>query len=72
VSLDWNAPATVHRTEGEVRTAIADGPLSAMVERFLAEPEDRRPHLLLTVADEDMDLAVVQGLHRRADFPGAF
>jgi hypothetical protein len=72
VSIDWNAPATVHRTKGEVRTPIADGPLAAMVERFLAEPDEQRHHLLLTVEDEDMNLAVVEGLHRRDDFPGAF
>lgn len=71
-TLDWNAPATVHRTEGEVRTPIAQGPLHTMVERFLAEPEDERRHLLLTVEDEDMDVDVVQGLHRRDDFPGAY
>ena len=43
-----------------------------MVERFLAEPEEERRHLLLSVEDEDMDVGAVQGLHRRDDFPGAY
>lgn len=70
--MDWTAPAAVHRTDGEVRTPIAEGPLADMVQRFLAEPEEQRRHLRLTLADGEMDLAAVQEIHRRADFPGAY
>jgi hypothetical protein len=72
VSIDWNALAAVHRTEGEVRTNIAEGPLAAMVERFLAEPEGERQNLVLTNEGSELDLAAVQALHARDDFPGAF
>lgn len=71
---DWKSPAAVHRTHGEVRTPIAEGTLADMVQRFLAEPNAERQHLALTGdgIDGDLDLAAVQELHRRDDFPGAY
>lgn len=70
--IDWRATAAVHRTEGEVRTDIAQGPLSDMVQRFLAEPDAERHRLVLTRDGEEMGLDEVQALRRRSDFPGAY
>ena len=72
MSVDWSTPASVHRTEGEVRTDIAEGPLARMVERFLAEPDEQRHALLLRRGDEEMRLDAVRALHARDDFPGAY
>jgi len=72
VSVDWTAPVSVHRTEGEVRTDIAEGTLAKMVQRFMAEPDAERHHLVLRDGSEELRLEAVRALHAQGDFPGAY